>query len=545
MVSTSLSFAMLAGLAILVLAIAGLANRGSRPYSLAVLGLGLLATLLFSVRASQAPHSVIVASEDRIVHPHFDREVEVQRARAERQSQIVKNQRLAARMDDAFLQTSPDGATLETYPDGMQISQRGYDKLRSIVRPADGEAHALFGLHNDSTHSEFKLWIIGAPILVLVVAFLALRRRKQGGGSGLAWVLAGSAALVLFGFTFYGSQRRLTVTEPLSQQIAESNFDPFADSDRSRAELARVHLDLLQSPQVAAQRESIESLWNKLTQPKIDLGAPDLEPTAESKATKEELARAAKMILSASAPGADPFTQGWLVNAAKVILKASPKESESQRVVATAPAPISISEPLAQYPVAAVEAHATVTTDKPRPDWVADPPKLVGNTRRFVVSTDPFSTVEECYAALRDELRSVVHTRILEKARDANGGRPVFIPNLEYLGINVDYILRELCPEDDYIETVPSSVGDMKRAYALVEFSEMQDEMLVDRWRASARGESVKVVSTLSALVVAGLAFTYGLLRVDTWTRGYYTKRLFIGVPAAIIAVIALVGLFG
>jgi hypothetical protein len=36
-----------------------------------------------------------------------------------------------------------------------------------------------------------------------------------------------------------------------------------------------------------------------------------------------------------------------------------------------------------------------------------------------------------------------------------------------------------------------------------------------------------------SVLGLIGLAF--GLLKVDTWTKGYYTKRLFLGVPAAII----------
>jgi hypothetical protein len=35
--------------------------------------------------------------------------------------------------------------------------------------------------------------------------------------------------------------------------------------------------------------------------------------------------------------------------------------------------------------------------------------------------------------------------------------------------------------------------------------------------------------------VIGLLGFVFGLLKIDTWTKGYYTKRLFIGVPAMII----------
>jgi hypothetical protein len=35
----------------------------------------------------------------------------------------------------------------------------------------------------------------------------------------------------------------------------------------------------------------------------------------------------------------------------------------------------------------------------------------------------------------------------------------------------------------------------------------------------------------------------WGLLKIDSWTKGYYTKRLFIGVPAVIIGIIALLAL--
>ena len=43
--------------------------------------------------------------------------------------------------------------------------------------------------------------------------------------------------------------------------------------------------------------------------------------------------------------------------------------------------------------------------------------------------------------------------------------------------------------------------------------------------------------------VLALLSLVFALLKVDTWTRGYYSKRLFLGVPLAIIGGLLLVSL--
>jgi hypothetical protein len=298
-----------------------------------------------------------------------------------------------------------------------------------------------------------------------------------------------------------------------------------------------VHGAMISHLQEVGPPESIESIWTRLTGPKINLDAAGPEGSASQK----ELAAAARTILSASTPGADPFTQGWLLNAAKTIMNAAQKSEDPQEMKYIAAAG-STSEPLR----ADIEAPATIEeSQSPRPAWVDNPPKLVGNTQRVVVSTDPYSSVPEVYAALREKLRGAVHARIVELAEAANGGHYAYVPEIESMGISIDYIASELCPEPDYIETVNSpSVGPMKRAHALLEFNDAQDQFLLDSWKAFARVQSVEMVGGLAALVVAGLAFIYGLLKIDTWTRGYYTKRLFLGVPAAIIAVFCVAALF-
>ncbi|MBA3484824.1 MAG: hypothetical protein H0T51_23745 [Pirellulales bacterium] len=655
--------------------------RRTRGLALGLLGIAALGMVF--LRVSHRPSPVRVYDGDTA---HMEQLFDVRQPHAvmiqAEQADILQNQRMAAQMDDAFVQKSPDGSTLETYPDGMQVRQRGSDGFRSIVRSARGDGGRWESSH--STRSEVKFFLLGAPLLALVVAFVALKRAKNSGaaGFGAGLAVAGLAAMLLFGFVFWGSIRHVrTGTEA---QVAEVELAPSRIMAESQTEFDRAHHEMLGNWQEVVQQEPIETLWTKLTAPRIDLNA---QVDAEAKATQRELANAAKVILSASAPGADPFTQGWLMNAAKAIMSASPKgevapgtpaaplkvvtvsksgaadasaavtekqttgkprpdwidnppklAGDTRRVIVSTDPLNTTEECHAQlekrlrYAVAdrirelakqatgrsAVDspmladmgispdfilrelcpdgayvetvngsagelkrAHAlveftpqkddlllqrwqsatgtpvtrSVASEAPpranayttgeRPDWVDQPPKLVGTTRRVVVSTDPYSTVEECHVALRSKLSDVVQSRIHELAVAANGGRHVSTPSLPWMGISIEYILAELCTEPDYIETVNASFGEMKRAHALVEFNEAQDRFLLDRWRAYARVQSIEIVAGLSAFVVAVLGFVYGLLKVDTWTRGYYTKRLFLGVPAAIIAVFFVAALFG
>jgi hypothetical protein len=114
---------------------------------------------------------------------------------------------------------------------------------------------------------------------------------------------------------------------------------------------------------------------------------------------------------------------------------------------------------------------------------------------------------------------------------------------LASLGIGIDFIRREIAT-DEYVETAERSFGPMKKLYTLIEFSPAVDRELQARWEASRRGERVAVVGMGAASVLGILGLAWGLLKVDTATRGYYTKRLFLGVPAAIIGVVVLLMTF-
>ena len=108
------------------------------------------------------------------------------------------------------------------------------------------------------------------------------------------------------------------------------------------------------------------------------------------------------------------------------------------------------------------------------------------------------------------------------------------IHDLQSAGITVPFIHQEIA-KDQYFETVDRSFGPMKKLYTLIEFTPTVDRQLRQCWDAYQRQERFAVVGAGAGGVLGLLGLCYGLLKVDTWTKGYYTKRLFLGVPAAII----------
>ncbi len=111
------------------------------------------------------------------------------------------------------------------------------------------------------------------------------------------------------------------------------------------------------------------------------------------------------------------------------------------------------------------------------------------------------------------------------------------------MGIGIDFIRREIARKE-YVETVERSVGPMKQLYVQVEFSPSIDQELRQRWDELRRQNRFAIVGAGAGSVLGLLGLVFGLLKVDTWTKGYYTKRLFFGVPAAIIGGFGLLVLF-
>ena len=206
-----------------------------------------------------------------------------------------------------------------------------------------------------------------------------------------------------------------------------------------------------------------------------------------------------------------------------------------------------------------------------KPAWINKPPKRTGPIRREVIETDPYVTAEECYQAADvyllfrtyDHLQELANQPVLatdlpsitfQKGMTMADGKLIAVGDknrqwvdwrpqyLNSLGISLDYIHRELIAKDstnnescEYLDTVESSNGPMKKLYMELAFTPAIDREFTQKLDAYARRGRFKMVG-MSSVGIFGLLFTvWGLLKVDTATKGYYSKWLFVGVPAAII----------
>ncbi|MAT68391.1 MAG: hypothetical protein CMJ58_02600 [Planctomycetaceae bacterium] len=176
---------------------------------------------------------------------------------------------------------------------------------------------------------------------------------------------------------------------------------------------------------------------------------------------------------------------------------------------------------------------------QPLPAWVSE--SYAGDDERLLLTSDPFSTERQCRLSLEAELGVIVHDRIEQLITDTFGTR-TYVPPIEALGLSPKQLMR-LLGEKTHQETLATSVGAMKRSHVLVHFTSSADELLLNAWRDYALTDRIIATGALASGVVGLVALAFGLVKLDTWTRGYYTKRLFLGVPAAIIGLVCLLAM--
>jgi hypothetical protein len=205
-----------------------------------------------------------------------------------------------------------------------------------------------------------------------------------------------------------------------------------------------------------------------------------------------------------------------------------------------------------------------------RPAWVDSRPKRTGDVRREVIATEEYATDDECYAAgevyllyktydhvrqlenlpYQDDLPSITfqNNMILANGQVIATGhsypywQDARVRYLQNLGIDLDHVRREIVAKDpknnepcEYLETVERSVGPMKKLYLMAEFTPAFDREVKQRLEAVERRGRLGAVSAGAASLLGLIGGVWGLLKLDTITKGYYSLWLFLGVPTAII----------
>jgi hypothetical protein len=416
------------------------------------------------------------------------------------------------------------------------------------------QSHSPF--HSDAASSVAMSEIHGAPATwsetrvhttrsggVLIIAlfvpffiFLAARlvRRAMRGDSNASpsssswsWLAAAAACFVILG-GYFGTSRTVQVTTPQPAMIEQ--HAPVASGIPS------------------------DELWDRLTEGQIHVStnsryenttADGHEDVADAHSHEHVTATATDAHDDADAHSHsvvdDPFLGEGQPTSKSARLEKLYEQLSDEEKLSGDDAPQQ-----SRFVDGAPTAVAEAKIPPPRPDWVkhsslsADVHKqwlAINGVRRVVIEAGPYTQLQECHEALRREMVKTVQSHlnaiVLEKTHDPNA----YVPPLAHFGIGADYITREFLV-DDYVEDGEASFGLTKTAWGLLEFSENADANLYNAWRAYARRSRIAMIATLAGLTVLTLGGIFALLKIDTWTRGYYTKRLFLGVPAAIIGLL-------
>ena len=438
-------------------------------------------------------------------------------------------------------------------------------------------------------------WIVVSVLAIAGISLLMWKRPhpdgKRRGGWAVRLLLIGLVCVVFW---------RLS-RSPRPVDVARITPPPRAETEMAAAkrhmEAARRNLEAAGQQAGENAHETMQELWDQLNQPRIPVEAVaevagdatdssraasaaeansgDVESVENSEVSDalanqaERVARLARLLAAVATQVSDVASavgRGFVASEQPQRTE-QPKQPDKPEVAEQPEAVEQVEFAEHVEPAQSVETQSAPS--KPRPAWVDDPPKRVGAVSREVIVAGDYATDEECYKATDVYLLLTTYEhllRITETSRLTVGSRPnltlsddtvmadgrVIIANgrpvdyrlnrLALAGIGIDFIRREIA-KDEYMETVQRSFGPMKKLYTKVEFSPSVDRDLQTLWDAHRRQERFAVVGVGAGSVLGLVGLIFGLLKVDTWTKGYYTKRLFLGVPAAIISLVALLAL--
>jgi len=449
-----------------------------------------------------------------------------------------------------------------------------------------------------STHYRAKLavWpllLFAAAIIAVVVA--AISRRKSSGstsGRGSWWPalllvpLAGLFLIIALKVGAFWTYSRLGTQASDQTQAVQQNL--------AQLQLEGAHIQMLRAKEIHANQvqaeasRSVEALQAQLQRqfanmdineliaifeaPKIELSSTTTQPPAAPAPPIVAIAPpvpAAPVITApvmtvseqtASAVAEVAMAQDKVVEVAADQTKKEGGEKEIKPEIEKSSEEIAIAK-----------ASPAMKESKPLPDWVDDQPGMYGADWREVIATDEYATAEECRRAMdiylmlktAERIQTLVGQTFVDHNRpslafhqgmitaDGNiiysSGHSAYWNNdrlqlLQRMGIGIDEIRRSVVREQHLASRdSPRALDTMYKQYTLAQFTPWFDGQLRRHWDSYRRSERFTMVGVGASSVLGLLGFVFGLLKIDTWTKGYYTKRLFIGVPAMIIGGFALI----
>ncbi|MEN1680215.1 MAG: hypothetical protein AAGJ46_11530 [Planctomycetota bacterium] len=339
--------------------------------------------------------------------------------------------------------------------------------------------------------------------------------------AGVALIGFGVAMVVALGFVGFQSRQAAIAEQRVAGELAHARAAEAAARARVEAEQA---LEKLTEPKIKIEEDDVDAP-EAAEQEALEAAAPEY---LAMKAKVEEISRALKQKTAA-------YTK---------LLKEQ-KTPESKE--ASADERAEVDKDLARR-LAEIESlkklqrslsDRFIVDELARPKWLDLPPTPSGSeVFSTVIDSGPYATVAESKRAADIALLNHVNAYL----QTEHGLQDVATQPGDF-GLTPKQ-LRDITVRDEFVEPFETSIGaELQRAFLLVEIAEEDGETLAGRLTKTLadrrRSDGVKRVGVLSGGVLGLLSLVFGLLKVDEATKGYYTKRLFLGVPAAILALLA------
>ncbi len=379
------------------------------------------------------------------------------------------------------------------------------------------------GMQHSTTKLSWGIGLLGGPFLVaLALVVFALFKYRAA-----TLPVIGVLGLGLFGF-YIATFRSMEVKQGVVVSETPLNFPSHTTPTPSYA-----------------GHEAVEEVFGHMMHDAIPL-EETTPATAEIAELPEPVPPEAELVQAE----ADLETMGTWAEAPE------PQVSPLPPVAKIPATPVAAKVPNEQPPLEAVAAKEGVDTQQLRlaidpdaapapqaPDWIKQPVERVGNVVRRVVSEGPHATADVAYERVQAKIGEAVHKHLSEVIAEEKRAE-VAVPPLNELGITPRWIRENVVTEEHYASTDTSVANDMQTVFVRLEFSPRTTDALVEAWQMQARQGRVSMVGMMASGLLAAMGGVWGLIKLDTATKGYYTKRLFIGVPLAIIGGLTLLGLF-
>jgi len=196
-----------------------------------------------------------------------------------------------------------------------------------------------------------------------------------------------------------------------------------------------------------------------------------------------------------------------------------------------------------------IQAGPTETEEATLPPWVQQGSYNQDRSDYILVKTEGCATALDANRELNTEIAMAVSEALDRKLGEGAG---------QQVNLDPEYIAAHLIPDgrsmvrpyrdeftDEIAQRLGQDYGDFFRGYAQLELDQEFYDFARQQWQTEQTRLRLMAIALVSLVVLALLTTTYGYLRVNQATRGFYSMRLLtIGMAAILLLVAGILWLY-